>query len=35
LHGPWELDSVGMDNVTNKRKHGNTSMPEYRKEHKR
>lgn len=27
LHGPGELDSVGVDNVSNESKHGNTSMP--------
>mmetsp|Transcript_10005 Transcript_10005/g.16761 ORF Transcript_10005/g.16761 Transcript_10005/m.16761 type:complete len:218 (-) Transcript_10005:194-847(-) len=26
LHGPWELDSVSMDNVSNEGKHSNTSM---------
>jgi hypothetical protein len=26
LHGPWELDSICVDNVSNKGKHGNTSM---------
>ena len=28
LHGPWELDSVGVDNVSNEGEHGNTSVPD-------
>ena len=27
LHGPWELDSVGVDNVSNEGEHSNTSVP--------
>jgi hypothetical protein len=26
LHGPWKLDSIGMNNVSYKGKHGNASM---------
>mmetsp|Transcript_13950 Transcript_13950/g.28799 ORF Transcript_13950/g.28799 Transcript_13950/m.28799 type:complete len:275 (-) Transcript_13950:14-838(-) len=26
LHGPWEFDSIGMDNVSNEGEHGNTSV---------
>ena len=26
LHGPWELDSVGVDNVSYEGEHGNTSV---------
>jgi hypothetical protein len=29
LHGPWESDSVSMDNVTNKGKHGNTAVLDF------
>ena len=27
LHGPWELDSVGVDDVSNEGEHSNTSVP--------
>ena len=27
FHGPWEFDSVGVDNVSNEGEHSNTSMP--------
>ena len=30
LHGPWELDTVGVDNVSYESKHGNTSVLDLR-----
>ncbi len=27
LHGPWEFDSVGVDNVSDEGEHSNTSVP--------
>lgn len=30
LHGPWELDSVGVDDVSDEGKHGNTSVPNFK-----
>jgi hypothetical protein len=29
LHGPRELDAVGMDNVSDESEHSNASVPEY------